>query len=289
MAIKVNNHIIPDWAIQGQAQSLFESVSRQMSGKPREFIELAAIDMAKDRLIDQTLMSQESNRRNYEVDAAEVNKRMKEWIRQNGGKKAFDTGRHPVIKNKEDLRKEITNQLKFNLLLEEESNCKETEEEEAREYYDARPDLFTSEELLKASHILKKATTKDEFKEAKLLILSIRQRIEEGEDFAKLARSESDDGQGDGNLGTFGKGKMVAEFEEAAFALSVGELSQPVATEFGCHLILVHEKIESKLTPFVEVYEKVAQYLNERKKDKVFDEFLDQLKKESEISEVSGI
>ena len=54
MAIKVNDHIIPDWAIERQASSLFEQVAKTMSDKPREVIQLAAIDMAKDRMIDHT-------------------------------------------------------------------------------------------------------------------------------------------------------------------------------------------------------------------------------------------
>ena len=289
MAIKVNDHLIPDWAIQGQAQSLFESVARQMPEKPHEFIQLAAIDMAKDRLIDQTLMSQESNRRNYEVDSAEVSRRMKEWIDQNGGKKAFNSGNHPVIKTKNDLRKEIINQIKFNILLEEESRCAEISEEDARKYYESRPDLFTSKLLFKASHILKKAASEKEYELAKSSIDAIRERIENGEDFVELARRESDDAKNDGNLGTFGKGKMVAEFERAALTLESGELSQPVKTQFGWHLIFLHEKIQPRLTPFAEVKEKIIHFLGEKKKDKVFEEFLDRLKQESDISDFSGI
>ena len=63
MALKVNDHIIPDWAIEGQAQSLYQSVAEKMRGKPQEMIQMAAIDMAKDRLIDQTLMSHESQKK----------------------------------------------------------------------------------------------------------------------------------------------------------------------------------------------------------------------------------
>ena len=127
-----------------------------MAGKPPEVIQMAAIDLAKDRLIDQTLMSRESQKRDYKVDAVEVSKQMKQWIRQNGGKKAFEKGNHPVIKDKESLRKEITNQIRFNMLLEEESKCEPVSEEEARKYYDSRPELFKTEETVTASHLLKK-------------------------------------------------------------------------------------------------------------------------------------
>lgn len=75
-------------------------------------------------------------------------------------------------------------------------------------------------------------------------ILEARARIEAGESFAEVAKEVSEDpgsAPNGGDLGWFGRGQMVPEFEEAAFALDVGELSQPVKTDFGYHLILVDE------------------------------------------------
>ena len=289
MAIKVNDQVIPSWAIERQAQSLYEQVARGMQGKPQEVIQLAAIDLAKERMIDQSLMAQESNRRKYQIDPEEVNKGMKRWMRENGGKKAIEKAKHPAIKDRDDLRREILAQLRYNRLLEEESSCDIPTEDEAREYYDNRPDLFTSEEMVSASHILKKASSDEEFENAEKEILSIRDRLLGGEDFVKCVQEASDDGGNDGNLGTFGKGRMVPEFEEAAFSLEPDQLSEPVKTQFGWHVIKLHEKHEPKLTPFDELKEKIIEYLHERKKDKVFDSFLDELKAKATIEEVSGI
>ena len=289
MSIKVNDQVIPSWAIERQAQSLYEQVARGMQGKPQEVIQLAAIDLAKERMIDQSLMAQESSRRKYQIDPEEVNKGMKRWMRENGGKKAIEKAKHPAIKDRDDLRREILAQLRYNRLLEEESSCDIPTEEEAREYYDNRPDLFTSEEMVSASHILKKASSDEEFENAEKEILSIRDRLLGGEDFVKCVQEESDDGGNDGNLGTFGKGRMVPEFEEAAFSLEPDQLSEPVKTQFGWHVIKLHEKQEPKLTPFDELKEKIIEYLHERKKDKVFDSFLDELKAKATIEEVSGI
>jgi parvulin-like peptidyl-prolyl isomerase len=289
MAIKVNDHIIPDWAIERQAQSLIEQVAKTMPGKPREVIKLAALDMAKDRMIDQALMSQESQNRNYKIDSEEINLGMKKWISQNGGKKAFSKGKHPVIKTQEDLRIEIVNQIKFNRLLEEESKGEAVTEDVAKNYYETRPDLFQSEVLVTASHILKMAKNEDEFSRAEKEIIEIKNQIEEGADFVDLVKKESDDAQNDGHLGTFGRGRMVPPFEKAVFGLSPGELSQPVRTQFGWHLILLHDKNEPVVTPFKEVKDKIIEYLNEKRKDAAFDQFLDELKKKSEISEVIGL
>ena len=281
--------MIPSWAIERQAQSLYEQVARGMQGKPQEVIQLATIDLAKERMIDQSLMAQESNRRKYQIDPEEVNKGMKRWMRENGGKKAIEKAKHPAIKDRDDLRREILAQLRYNRLLEDESSCDIPTEDEAREYYDNRPDLFTSEEMVSASHILKKASSDEEFENAEKEILLIRDRLLGGEDFVKCVQEESDDGGNDGNLGTFGKGRMVPEFERAAFSLESDQLSEPVRTQFGWHVIKLHEKQEPKLTPFDDLKEKIIDYLHERKKDKVFDSFLDELKAKATIEEVSGI
>ncbi|MBP6440251.1 MAG: peptidylprolyl isomerase [Caldilineaceae bacterium] len=78
----------------------------------------------------------------------------------------------------------------------------------------------------------------------------LRARILAGEDFAALAAEYSDDvgsGQNGGDLGWFGRGMMVAPFEEAAFSLPVGEVSEPVKTDFGYHLIEVTERDEARV------------------------------------------
>ena len=288
MAIKVNEHIIPDWAIERQAQSLLEQVAKSMPGKPREVIQLAAMDMAKDRMVDQALMAQESQSRKYKVDTETLNNEKKKWISQNGGKKAFSKGKHPVIKTQDDLRKEIASQIQFNLLLEEESRAEIVTEEEAKKYYDTRQDLFQTEILLTASHILKMARTEDELAVAEKKIIEIRKQLEEGKDFIELVKQESDDAQNNGHLGTFGKGRMVPPFEKAAFALETGEISDPVKTQFGWHLILLHEKKEPEVTQFVDVKEKIIEYLGEKRKDAAFDQFLDRLKSKAEVTEVAG-
>ncbi|KXG10070.1 Foldase protein PrsA 1 [Anoxybacillus sp. P3H1B] len=103
-------------------------------------------------------------------------------------------------------------------------------EKELKQYYDQyKPEI-------RASHIL----VKDE-KTAQ----EVKTKLDKGEDFAKLAKEYSQDtgsAQNGGDLGWFGTGKMVKEFEDAAYALKVGEISQPIKTEYGYHIIKVTDK-----------------------------------------------
>lgn len=91
---------------------------------------------------------------------------------------------------------------------------------------------------IRASHILVSTRGQDDA-EAKTEIDAIRAKIADGADFAEVAMEKSDcpSGRQGGDLGMFGKGMMVPEFENAAFALEVGELSDVVETDFGYHVI----------------------------------------------------
>ena len=106
----------------------------------------------------------------------------------------------------------------------------------------------TSGERVRARHILI-TVPQDATPEVEQLALaktiSITQRLNSGEDFATLAQQFSDDtgsGAQGGDLGFFGRGQMVKEFEDAAFSLPIGQISEPVKSQFGYHIIRVEEK-----------------------------------------------
>ncbi|MBC2576345.1 foldase [Peptostreptococcus canis] len=122
-------------------------------------------------------------------------------------------------------------------------------EQELKDYY------AKNSKKLDASHILislkdetGKPLSEEKQKEAKKKAEDVYKRAKDGEDFAKLAKEFSQDpgsGQKGGSLGEFGKGQMVKEFEDAAFALKEGEISAPVKSEFGYHIIKVNKIIKS--------------------------------------------
>jgi parvulin-like peptidyl-prolyl isomerase len=119
-------------------------------------------------------------------------------------------------------------------------------------YYDSHKPEY---EQAKARHILirfkgsrvpARAGAKDLSEEEALAkARELRERLEKGEDFAALAKAESDDtgsGANGGDLGFFGRGRMVPPFEQAAFSLEIGKISEPVKSQFGFHLIQVQER-----------------------------------------------
>ncbi|MBA2877485.1 peptidylprolyl isomerase [Anoxybacillus ayderensis] len=165
----------------------------------------------------------------------------------------------------------IRNMVKLDLLRQKAAmeDIKVSDEELKKYYNEYKPKV-------KASHILV-----DDEKTAK----EIKAKLEKGEDFAKLAKEYSKDtgsAQNGGDLGWFGPGKMVEEFEKAAYALKVGEVSDPVKTQFGYHIIKVTDKEEKK--SFDEMKEEMEYEVKKSKLDasKVQSK-LDKLMKEANV------
>ena len=128
-------------------------------------------------------------------------------------------------------------------------------EDEVRQYYDANLSQYQTPGQVRASHILLRVEgDDDEATAARAAELAAEARA--GADFAALAREHSQDeanADNGGDLGLFGRGRMVPEFENAAFALAEGEISDPVRSPFGYHVINVTDKQEEVTQPFAEV------------------------------------
>ncbi len=157
---------------------------------------------------------------------------------------------------------------------------------DVKAYYEKNKAEFSEPESVKASHILVKVpqdADEKAWKDAEAKIKDIKKKLDGGADFAKLAQEMSDDpgskAKG-GDLGFFSKGRMVPEFEAAAFALKPGEVSQPVKTPFGYHLIKVVEKKDAHEKSFDEVKDQVKQNLLNQKRREALDSLLLNLKKQ---------
>lgn len=152
-------------------------------------------------------------------------------------------------------------------------------DEEIEEYYVLNEDTeFTVQETVSARHILKTTETDadDETKQvARAAIDKVIERLDAGEDFAEVAKEESEDkgsGARGGDLGSFGRGRMVKPFEDTAFSLKVGERSGVVESQFGYHVILVYDRQESGTRTLEEVHDDIAKKLaTGDARDKAFD------------------
>lgn len=131
---------------------------------------------------------------------------------------------------------------------------------ELQAYYEAHREDYTQEEQVQARHILINTNATRDAAAAEALASELKARIAGGEDFAALATQYSDDVSNrdrGGDLGSFGRGRMVKAFEDAAFGATAGEVVGPVRTQFGVHLIQVVAKREQRVRPLEEVKSQV--------------------------------
>lgn len=131
-------------------------------------------------------------------------------------------------------------------------------DDDVAQFYRQHADLFSARPKARISHILKylkKTATEEDFADALKVITGIRKEITDGLDFAEAAKKYSEDPSRDtgGDLGEVVGGQMVPEFDKAAFALNPGEISQPIRTQFGWHLIKVFSKSGAEAAPMDKV------------------------------------
>ncbi len=150
---------------------------------------------------------------------------------------------------------------------------------EVRKFYDENQDKFTIGTQVRASHIL--VDTEDQAKE-------ISEKIKKGEDFASLAKALSKD-KGSavkgGDLGFFSRGRMVPEFEKALFSLKPGEVSSPVKTRFGFHIIKLVDIKEGEHASFEQSKDSIRKQLIMQKRKSLFDSYIEKLKEGSNVTE----
>ncbi len=147
------------------------------------------------------------------------------------------------------------------------------EDDEVKGYYEANQKQFVKGATVQAKHILvpEEDTCKD-----------ILAAVESGEKTFEDAAKESStcpSGQNGGDLGEFGKGQMVKEFEDAAFAAEIGQVVGPVKTQFGYHLIKVEKKNDEAVSTFEEVENSIRKSLMQQKQNDAY------MKKMAELKE----
>ena len=172
------------------------------------------------------------------------------------------------LENVEDYKKFALVTLMFERAL---SSKTEVSEKEAREFFQENSEVFMQPSQVRASHILVK--TRKEAEE-------ILKTINAGSSFESMAQSRSIDtnsAEQGGDLGFFSKGEMVPEFESVAFSLKVGELSKPVKSQFGYHIIKVTDRKAGETVAFSSVKDVIIEKLGQKKQQEAFEQYIETL------------
>lgn len=231
-------------------------------------------DQTLDAMINDKIVDMEIKKEKVSVSDDEIKKEMDKYIEQSGGEEAFNSALQQQGLQKKDVKRDIVRFLSIQKILEPRI---EITDDEIKEYFENNKASFDQEEQVEASHIL----VKDE-KTAN----EVKKKLDDGEDFAKLAKEYSKDeanAESGGELGFFGKGKMVKEFEDKAFSMKVDEISDPVKTEHGYHIIKVTDKKEAKEAKLADHKDEIKEQLFDQKLQTEYQTWLNEKKEDYKI------
>lgn len=189
------------------------------------------------------------------------------------------------MEKKVDRTEEVRNLIKeakkkivmARLLKDEVEDAVSVSEEEISKYYMANQDKFTTQETLRASHILVRSE-----EDANNVLVE----LSNGRNFEDLARARSIDPTSEigGDIGFFTRNQLVPEFEDECFNMNVGQISGIVKTKFGYHVIKLTEKKEPRVKELTGVRDSIEQSMARLKKKVLFNKFVTSLKERSKIT-----
>jgi peptidyl-prolyl cis-trans isomerase C len=252
--------------------------------------ELAVKKEALKNLIQLELLYQDCQAKNLTANDEEVDQVVDNLKSQFPNAEMFQQLLADSYSSEDDLRDDIRRKLSVEKLLDQEILPQvEVTEEESSAFYEEHKQNFERPEGVQVSHILvrldKDASPEDEAS-AKQKIEDIKTRIDNGEDFAELARANSDcpSSQKGGDLGVIVRGQTVPEFEETAFGLEEPEqVSQVIKTSYGFHILKLGQKKPAGTMPYEEVREAINRQLKNQILGKKMQAYVQELRAKAEI------
>ncbi|MBY0215582.1 peptidylprolyl isomerase [Paenibacillus illinoisensis] len=214
----------------GGGRESVASVNGSDISKDELYNELVSLggESTLNSMITMKLIDQEAAKANVSVTEQDVNAEIETLKTQYGGEEGLNTALSQSGMTMDSLKKNTEVQVKIRKILEPKTTVKD---EDISAYYKENKATFSTPEQVRASHILVK--TKEEADE-------IKKQLDEGADFATLAKEKSTDtgsAANGGDLGFFGEGEMVEAFEKAAFSMKNDEISEPIKSDYGYHII----------------------------------------------------
>ena len=245
---------------------------------------------AMDLVIEQTLVGQAAEQAGIEADPAEVEKHLEDLRSIYNSDDSFRLKLKDDGFTEETYREHIARMTAAKIYLDRiRMDAADVSETELKRYYKENEDRLTLPERVRVRHILltwKPMGTQDDRAAIRKQMEPILERARNGEDFAALATEFSDDyatKNTGGDTGLFPRGTMVPAFEEVAFSLQPGEISDPVETVFGIHILRLEERSESRLLPLDDIREQLREHVRDEKMEAAVQNRIDELRATADV------
>lgn len=288
VAVTVNGKTVTNRELAEEEGRLMQQLGGRVDPQQMEQMKSMVRQQALNNIISRMLLDGAVEDEGIVITPEEIDARLAEVKAQVGSDEAFSE-RLAVMGITEDLfAREMGMALKVEKLLTIRGQTVEVTDADLRSYYDENPQMFNQPERVKASHILIKVDETDtaaEKEEKQKEVGRVLAQLRQGADFAELASQHSwcpskKDG---GDLGFFQRGQMVKPFDDAAFSLGIGELSDVVETQYGYHIIKVTDREEARVVGFEEAKPGIEAFLEGQRKQQAMGALVEELRAEAKI------
>ncbi|MFT4549455.1 MAG: peptidyl-prolyl cis-trans isomerase C [Verrucomicrobiales bacterium] len=293
--VTVDGVAITDADVEQRFRAMYGERLAQMPPEQGAMMREHAMPSIKEELIAKTLLLGAAAKEGVAVDETKHKEMLKEVLDSipEGTTTAEFYGRLGM--DEASFKEAIGEEVRINSLIDKKTAAvKDATDEETKKFYDDNAQQFVTDSSVSASHILIKTegiTDEAEKANKKAELEAIRKQIIEkkGENFAELAKEHSacpSAGKG-GDLGTFGPGQMVPEFDKAAFSQNIGDVGPIVETNFGYHIIKVTAKDEGGKTAYDEIKDRIADHLKGEKQNAIVRDMITKLREEAKIEDLT--
>jgi peptidyl-prolyl cis-trans isomerase C len=265
----------------GELQAEQQMMQRgQQGGQPQD------INQTLEMLIGRTLLVEQVHAQKMTISDDVLDAEIDKIEQRFGTAEAFAAQLKAQGVEYSEMKTKMKEGMLVQQLIEKNAKFEPVTDQSIQAFYDENPNFFSRPEQVRASHILLKVKEDGSDKDtvtAKLV--DLKARAEKGENFATLAKenSEGPSAPRGGDLGLFGRGRMVPAFETSAFSMKAGEVSDVIETQFGLHILKVFEKFDAGVTPLAEIKDRLQGYLENMNRGKATQAYVESLRSAAKV------
>ena len=283
----VNEDVITEADVTSHVQALLNDQEGQA---PQETGSMEMHQAVLRRLIEQRLMLQEAKRSGTSVSPDEISRRVEEIRKRFASEEEFQRSLAESGIWEEQLKEQIRDQLAIQAIIDAKVRATITvSPQEVAQELDRHPELAKSGDRVRASHILIRVSEHRAEEQARALIAEVHRQLTGGAELSALAKRYSEDphAAGGGMMGWVAQGELLPELDAALFSLKPGELSAPIQTRLGFHLVRVEERKSATNLSIMEANRSIYQRLYQEKFAQAFGRWLNGLKHRAYIEIVA--